>query len=235
MTDEDVWEDISDGEVSTSSRLQSPVNDHSPRMRASPKKPRPIGKNARLRPSAKKQNPKFTNPTEDLLKALQTFTMFSYRYSIDILGNAVHLLRGPLSILLFIWLLSLIFHRIMYTLQSAFRPVCVLPMMSSLSICQPVMPSVDRHPKWANYPKLVDMQSSTFEQLLETSVGGSALALNIKRVEMATTDLVTLTRLSDLKSRDLLAESLSTFVADARKTGRGLTKLSSRVGGTVDQ
>jgi len=47
--------------------------------------------------------------------------------------------------------------------------------------------------------------------------------------------LVTLTRISDLRSKDLLAESLTTFVNDARKTGRGLTRLSAKVGGTVDQ
>jgi hypothetical protein len=89
-------------------------------------------------------------------------------------------------------------------------------------------------PKWADYPKLVDVQSATFEQLLDESVGGSGLALEIKKAEMATTDLSTLVRVSNLKSRDLIAESLTEFVEDAKKTGRGLQKLSSKVGGAVD-
>lgn len=103
-----------------------------------------------------------------------------------------------------------------------------------MNLCQMDV-SQQRPTQWADYPKLVDLQSSTFEQIMETSVGSRALALNIKNVEMATSDLVTLTRISDLKSRDLLAEALSNFVHNARKTGRGLTKLSSRVGGTVDE
>jgi hypothetical protein len=89
-------------------------------------------------------------------------------------------------------------------------------------------------PRWADYPKLVDVQSSTFEQLLDESVGGSGLALEIKKAEMATVDLNTLVRVSNLKSRDLIAETLSEFVEDAKKTGRGLQKLSSKVGGAVD-
>jgi hypothetical protein len=58
--------------------------------------------------------------------------------------------------------------------------------------------------------------------------------LEIKKAEMATTDLVTLVRVSDLKSRDMLADLLARFVDDAKKTGRGLQKLSSKVGGAVD-
>jgi hypothetical protein len=47
-------------------------------------------------------------------------------------------------------------------------------------------------------------------------------------------DLRILVRVSNLKSRDLIAESLTEFVEDAKKTGRGLQKLSSKVGGAVD-
>lgn len=90
-------------------------------------------------------------------------------------------------------------------------------------------------PRWADYPRLVDVQSASVEQLLDDSVGGSALSLNVKKAEMATSDLVTLIRISNLQSKDLLAESLSSFVDHARLTGRGLQKLSSKVGGAVDQ
>lgn len=89
-------------------------------------------------------------------------------------------------------------------------------------------------PQWADYPKLINVQTATFESLLDESVGGSGLALEIKKAEMATVDLNTLIRVSNLKSRDLIAETLSEFIEDAKRTGRGLQKLSSKVGGAVD-
>lgn len=89
--------------------------------------------------------------------------------------------------------------------------------------------------QWADYPKLIDVQSRTFEQLLEDIAGGSGLSLEIKKAEMATNDLVTLVRVSDLKSRDLLANTLVGFVEEARKTARGLQKFTSKVGSAVDR
>lgn len=79
------------------------------------------------------------------------------------------------------------------------------------------------------------MESKTLESLLDEMVEGPGLALEIKKAEMATSDLATLVRVSDLKSREFLADSLSEFVKDARKVGRGLTRFSSKVGGTVDR
>jgi len=82
---------------------------------------------------------------------------------------------------------------------------------------------------------MVEMQSKSFEQLLDESVGGSGLALEIKKAEMATTDLVTLVRVSKLTSKDLLAEALVEFVGNARETARGLLKLSAKVSSSVDE
>ena len=83
--------------------------------------------------------------------------------------------------------------------------------------------------------ELIEVQSKTFDQLLDESAGGSALSLEVKKAEMATTDLATLVRHSNLKARDMLASSLKEFVDDARKTGRGLQKMSAKVGGAVDK
>jgi hypothetical protein len=143
-------------------------------------------------------------------------------------------LRQPLSFFLFIWFLAVLIIRLNNTIRAAFAPLCYVPGISSSSFC--VLPAYDENkaPKWADYPKLVDVQSVTFEQLLDESVGGSSLALEIKKAELATSDLVTLVKVSDLKSRDMLAESLNDFVDDARKAGRGLQKLNSKVGGAVD-
>ncbi len=86
----------------------------------------------------------------------------------------------------------------------------------------------------ADFPALVDVQSKTFEKMLEESIGGSTLSLEIKKSEIATKDLITLVKVSELKTRDLVAQTLSDFVNDAKATSEGLQKLSSHVKYTVD-
>lgn len=160
--------------------------------------------------------------------------MHTGKYALDVFKTSVWLLRKPLSFVLFLWLLAFIILRVSQTLRTAFAPLCIIPGISSSAMCRSSTRHDQRPPQWADYPKLVDVQSATFEQLLDESVGGSGLALEIKKAEMATVDLSTLVRVSNLKSRDLIAESLTDFVEDAKKTGRGLQKLSSKVGGAVD-
>ena len=75
----------------------------------------------------------------------------------------------------------------------------------------------------------------TFDSLLDESAGGSSLSLELKKAQMATTDLVVLVRRSNLKSRETLADILSEFIADAKTTGRDLQRLSSKIGGAVDK
>lgn len=125
------------------------------------------------------------------------------------------------------------------TLSRAIQPACIIPGISRLSLCNPSGPAAATHrnttPKWADYSTLMNIQSKSFEQLLDESAGGSGLSLEIKKAEMATTDLMARVRVSDLNARESLARSLSEFVLDAKKTGRGLQKLTSKVGGAVDK
>ena len=161
--------------------------------------------------------------------------VFMTKYTKDVVHRAILLLKGPFIILVFFWMLSMIVMRVYTLIYTVFAPLCVIPGISSLAMCNyDVSFRGNNTPQWADYPKLVDVQSATFEQLLDQSVGGSGLALEIKKAEMATTDLVTLVRVSDLKSREMLANSLVDFVSHAKKTGRGLQKLSSKVSGAVD-
>ena len=88
--------------------------------------------------------------------------------------------------------------------------------------------------RWADYPSLVDLQTRTFDRLLDESVGNQGLALEVKKGEMAGNDLITLVRASDLRSKDQIAERLSKFVIDARGTGRSLHSLGSKIHGAVD-
>ena len=78
------------------------------------------------------------------------------------------------------------------TLRGAFAPLCYLPGFHAL--CRPLVyqTSDKKPPRWADYLKLVDTQSATFEQLLHESISGSGLSLEIKKAEIATSDLVTL-------------------------------------------
>ena len=174
---------------------------------------------------------------EQIAKSALEGAVFTGRYLLDVVGAALFLMRKPLSVLLGLFLLSLIVVQAWTTIQGAFAPLCILPGVSRAAICRRnrVANSDQQAPRWADYSKLVDVQSRTFEQLLEESLGGSSLSLEIKKAEMATTDLVTLVRVSNLKSRDMLAESLVEFVDDAKKTGRGLQKLTSKIGGAVDK
>ena len=51
---------------------------------------------------------------------------------------------------------------------------------------------------------------------------------------MASNDLITLVKASSLGSKDQIVERLSRFVDDARRTGRSLHSLGSKINGAVD-
>lgn len=164
----------------------------------------------------------------------------------DVGRICIVLLKWPAAIAIVLFLLSLIVSQISQTIRTTLSPLCIVPGFGF--ICAPppsLFPSpatlskdgqpVQALPKWADYPRLMNVQSKSFETLLEEAVDGPGLALEIKKAEMATSDLATLVRVSELKSRDMLAASLGDFVEDARKAGRGLTRFSSKVGGAVDK
>jgi hypothetical protein len=245
---EDVWEDISHSKT-------LPVRPNTPTRPETP--PRPSCVTFRKRkpgraifvvaaprkqfivpltpPPPRQPRPPLISP--ELANDLREGAKFTMKYAKDVVHQAVRLLRMPLSVLLFLWMLAMILGRVSHTLRTAFSPLCLVPVISSSAMCSYRVSNVpgSQTPQWADYPKLVDVQSATFEQLLDQSVGGSGLALEIKKAEMATMDLVTLVRLSELTSRELLANSLVEFVGDAKKTGRGLQKLTSKIGGAVDE
>lgn len=168
---------------------------------------------------------------EQIKEALTTSAHHSSIYILDVFLRAVRLMRIPLSIMLFLWMLAFAMIRLSGALRTAFSPMCYLPVVSRSALCAPLDPQIT---KWADFPHLMETQGSTFEKLLEGSVGGSGLSIEIRKAEFATADLATLVRYSDLKSNDTLADLLTTFVKDAKNTARGLTKLSSRIGGAVD-
>ncbi|KAJ7126825.1 hypothetical protein C8R44DRAFT_779661 [Mycena epipterygia] len=184
-------------------------------------------------PAPKPPNAKIALPTDQVYDG----SLFIARYALDVFKIAIQLLRTPLSFLVFLWMFAFILSRISHTLRTTFAPLCYIPGISSSTLCRPdgyATPGNHQSLKWADYPTLVDVQTATIEQLLDESSSGSALALQIKKAEMATTDLVTLVRVSELRSRDMLADHLRLFVNDARTAGRALNKLNAKVSGAVD-
>jgi hypothetical protein len=252
--DEGQWEDVPQPEAlitppSSDSRYSPSITPHKRRtgrgvyVAAPPRKqfviPTPTSQPVKALPSPSPPPP--SRPSvpiiskEELAVELGKGVSFTVKYCLDVFHRAVLLLRGPLSVILFLYLLSLLIVRVSNTLKTAFAPLCMVPGISRSAWCRPSeRHGPDAQARWADYPKLVDVQSTTFEQLLDQSVSGSGLSLEIKKAEMATSDLITLVRVSDLKSRDMLAESLVEFVGDAKVTGRGLQKLNSKVAGAVD-
>jgi len=92
----------------------------------------------------------------------------------------------------------------------------------------------DRPIHWADYPRLIDLQTRTFDRLLDDGVGSKDLALGVKKAEVANDDLITLVKLSDLKSKDQIAERLRMFSDDAKRTGQSLHSLWAKTNGAID-
>ncbi|KAJ3757540.1 hypothetical protein EV360DRAFT_45824 [Lentinula raphanica] len=120
------------------------------------------------------------------------------------------------------------------TFDTLLRPFCLAPGIANSSLCSELHFNHQSQPLWADFPRLMNAQSLMFEQLLDNSVGGSSISLDVKKAEMAMADLVVLVKYSKLSSKVVLGDALSTFAHEARRTGRGLQTLGSKVGGAVD-
>ena len=166
-----------------------------------------------------------------------------FEYIVKVVGDAFHFNRRNFSFALGITIIWLLFQMMTPQLVFFARPMCSLPVVSPrIPLCRhevftgPLQThtSAGRPVRWADYPKLVDMQTKTFDQLLDGSVGNKGLALEVKKAEMASNELVGLVRASGLKSKAQIAGKLSRFVDDARGTGRSLHSLGAKIQGAVD-
>ena len=157
----------------------------------------------------------------------------------SILGKLLWIVQKPLAWLAAIFLVYIILGVTWIWLRnsvlSALSPLCAIPGMIvvGLPFCNLDAWSGSRESRSSDFPKLIDLQSH-FTEVLEDSVGGSAMALDLKNSEIAVRDLNSLVRHSSLLSRDDLSSRLDDFVTAAKSTSRQLSKFSSRVGGVVD-
>ncbi|KIY52260.1 hypothetical protein FISHEDRAFT_56016 [Fistulina hepatica ATCC 64428] len=155
---------------------------------------------------------------------------FTARYILQVVGQAIGMLRRPLAFLLFLWIFAFIAFRVSLIIRATLRPLCYFPGISGTSFCAPQMTM-----EHADFPSMIDKQTTTFESLLDTMAGGPAPALDMIKAQVATQDLVTAVRESSLFNSDDLADRLVRFAYDARSVGARLSLFGSRIGGAVDQ
>lgn len=165
---------------------------------------------------------------EQLTEAPSASVRHSSIYILDILLRMVRLMHISLSMLLFLCMFALVIMRLSGTLCTAFPP-CYLPFIWRSASCIPPYPNVLRNSKWADFPQLMEMQSSKFEQLLDESV---ALSLEFGKAASETTGMITTMIIDSDFDR---ANLLTVFDKDAKKTSRSVIRLISRVGSAVDK
>ena len=183
---------------------------------------------------------------EVVLHGLWKGIKFAASYNMTLVVNTLHYLRQPLAIFLCFHVLSFMTGYISQSFYRTISPICSIPGLSGMSLCRLhiydkaeltlVRPGTPKlNPGLADYSMLVNIQSKTFEQMVQESAGGSRLSLEIKLAETATADLLARVRASDLSTRGALVTSLSGFINDAKKTSQGLQRLASKIGGAVDK
>ena len=173
---------------------------------------------------------------------VKEYVVSIFGYIVMVVASSFNFIRWFLSLALGIVILWLLFKIMISPLVFLAQPFCSIPVVSPMiPFCHweafqgtPAYTSAGRPVRWADYSTLVDLQTRTFDQLLDESIGNRGLALEVKKAEMASNDLITLVRASNLKSKDQIAERLSRFVDDARGTGRSLHSLGSRILGAVE-
>ncbi|KAJ3912772.1 hypothetical protein F5877DRAFT_84468 [Lentinula edodes] len=142
--------------------------------------------------------------------------------------------RYPLSLTLLGAVATLFFGLV----NNILLPLCAFPGFANTEICSDLHTSLHKacpsSPLSADFPRLMNVQTTMFEELLDNSVGSSGLSLEIKKAEVAMSDLIVLVKYSDLIDKDVLSDALATFACDARRTGRSLQTLGSKIGGAVD-
>ncbi|KIK56774.1 hypothetical protein GYMLUDRAFT_173802, partial [Collybiopsis luxurians FD-317 M1] len=153
----------------------------------------------------------------------------------EVIEEGVNLLRKPLPYIIFLWVSIFV---IAQAFIVAGRSLCSIPLLQNTGLCLSQQSntgqsgSITHH---ADFPSLVNIQSQSFEALLDRSAGGSELFLTLKKAELAVTDLVILVKLSKLDEKDLLADSLTNFCNEAQAASRGLQQFTTKIAGSVDQ
>jgi hypothetical protein len=106
--------------------------------------------------------------------------------------------------------------------------ICPLPLIGSkLPMCQNYVSHVP------DFTHLVKLQESLYDGILFRS-SNSISALELKRVELATRDLQTMVKFSNLASHDLLEKKLGEYVSRSRRFGKDIRSLQAQTKGVID-
>ena len=179
-------------------------------------------------------------PRQELSKILATSFKHILSYIAEVLFTVLRMMKYPIAMTLALMACAYAVAIMSDAVMSALAPMCSFPVISLLCHAEaPVRPfhppNTQHTPLWADFPKLVKVEDKAFKSLIDETMEGAGLALEIKKAEMATSDLVTLVRVSDMDSREIFIDVLSAFEKDARKASRRLTRFGSKVGGAVDK
>ncbi|KAH9923075.1 uncharacterized protein B0H18DRAFT_955998 [Fomitopsis serialis] len=159
------------------------------------------------------------------------------RYLGDALQTAFWLLKKPLGGVIFVMALAILCNYVAGKISGMLSPLCFIPAISSTMFCvgrTSFSPIMDKAPQSGDLVKLIELHGD-FGNLLDTNVDTAKIRTKLRQSEVATHDLVAHVRASDLRSHDILAEALMHFVEDAKRTGDGLYRLSTRISGAVDR
>jgi len=159
-------------------------------------------------------------------------------YIAEVLNTVLRMMKYPISIPLAIMACACALAIMSDVVRSVLPPMCSIPAIlrpAGAHVGPSCPPNPQRTPVWADFPSFIKVEDKTFESLIDETAEGAGLALEIEMAEMATSDLVTLVRVSNMDNREIFADALSAFEKDARKVSRGLTRFSSKVGGAVDK
>jgi hypothetical protein len=159
------------------------------------------------------------------------------------LRKAIRLLRYPIVFFLAFYSILIIGRgdpqsdllEILHSVDYSATPLCrILP---TKFVCQPntihegSKGSSNTSP-WAAKTKL---EEGIFDTLMNETVGGVALSLEMKDAQMAISDLAVLVHGSDLKQKDMIAKMLNELRNDAREAGGSLQRFAKKAEGSLDR
>ncbi|EJT73950.1 hypothetical protein GGTG_07803 [Gaeumannomyces tritici R3-111a-1] len=166
-----------------------------------------------------------------------------FGWTFGVVGQAFRYLQKPLAVVLAIYLFfgGLIIAQNMATksLMTSLSPICRIPGMSWLDLpfCPNIVPRGAGKGGSGGFPVefegLMNIQDR-FEEVLEKSVQGADLPMEMRRTEMAVRDLRTMVRYSHLQSKDELLLEFDGFIKAAGATCSDLTRFNTRVGSAID-
>ena len=157
---------------------------------------------------------------------------------VDVVLNALLLLKQPMAWLLAIFLSSYV---VSYMAASAMDEICGWSVLSRLPICSvddaSKVPATDTSSPTnsADFPSLVAVQHRAVDHFTTFADTGYGLAVDLKQAELAVQDLILLVKASNLTLKYELSSALEEFVIDAKTIGRGLQGFSAKVYGTIDR